>query len=220
MPRVDPNHDVARELEIARTVAGLTQRELATRLGMSQSRVSRILAGDVALTIGDASDVALACGHRLTLRVVPSDGVRLRDSGQLGLAQVVRSQAHASWRVALEVPTGSSPDRRAADVVLINPLEAIMLELERWLRDLQAQLRAAQLKRAALSERMGRPVRLVIGVPDTRATRQAVEPFSGLLASALPVRSRRAWACIRSGEPIGGDALLWIRGEPAPTNGA
>jgi hypothetical protein len=96
-------------------------------------------------------------------------------------------------------------------MVLINPVEAIMLELERWLRDVQAQLRAAQLKRAALSERIGRPVRLVLGVPDTRAMRKALEPFVDLIASALPVGSRRAWACIRSGEPLGGDALLWIR---------
>jgi transcriptional regulator with XRE-family HTH domain len=211
MPRDDPHLVVARELAIACAVAGLTQRDLARRLGTSQSRVSRILAGEVALTFATASEIALACGHRVSVRVLPSDGVRLRDSGQLTLAQVIKDQAHGSWRVALELPTGSGPDRRAADMVLINPVEAIMLELERWLRDVQAQLRAAQLKRAALSERMGRPVRLVLGVPDTRAMRKALEPFVDLIASALPVGSRRAWACIRSGELLGGDALLWIR---------
>jgi hypothetical protein len=32
-----------------------------------------------------------------------------------------------------------------------------------------------------------------------------------MIATALPLSSRQIWAAIRSGEPIGGDGLLWVR---------
>jgi guanyl-specific ribonuclease Sa len=83
--------------------------------------------------------------------------------------------------------------------------------VERALLAFQAQLRAAQLKRAAMAERTGRTVRLVIAVPDTRRNRAAVLAHQSLLAAALPVPSKRIWACIRSGVPIEGDGLLWVR---------
>jgi hypothetical protein len=63
----------------------------------------------------------------------------------------------------------------------------------------------------ALAERLGRQVRLVLAVPDTAAARGRLQPFGDLLARELPVTSRAAWARIRSGEPLGGDALLWVR---------
>ena len=42
-------------------------------------------------------------------------------------------------------------------------------------------------------------------------SRRMLQPFRELIARELPVTSRQAWARIRSGEPIGGDALLWVR---------
>jgi hypothetical protein len=89
--------------------------------------------------------------------------------------------------------------------------EPILIEIERGLRDFQAQLRAAQLKRVALAERLGRPVRLVIAVPDTATARRALAPHADVVASGLPVTTRAAWAAIRSGGPLAGDALLWVR---------
>ncbi|HEX5578844.1 MAG TPA: hypothetical protein VFY43_04180, partial [Candidatus Limnocylindria bacterium] len=99
----------------------------------------------------------------------------------------------------------------AVDMVLIGPEEVVAIEIERWLRDLQAQLRAAKLKRVALAERMGQQVRLVLALPDGVAARRRLQPFRELLARELPITSRAAWARIRSGEPLGGDALLWVR---------
>jgi hypothetical protein len=113
---------------------------------------------------------------------------------------------------------GAPPDRRAADVVLETPRETVQVEIERTLLDLQAQLRAAQLKRATMAERLGRPIRLVIAVPDTPRNRTIVANHQLLLATALPIPSRRAWASLRSGNPLGGDALLWVR-RPSTTRG-
>lgn len=160
--------------------------------------------------------LSAAVGHRFTFRLYPDDGVGLRDSGQLALANIVSHAVHTSWRIALEVPVAAPPDRRAADMVLEHRLETIALEIERGLYDFQAQLRAAQLKRTALSERMGRSVTLVVGVPDTDTARRKLLPYAAAIRTTLPISSRRAWASLRSGEPIGGDALIWIRKRQAP----
>lgn len=104
---------------------------------------------------------------------------------------------------------GVPPDRRAADLLLEAPAEVVQVEIERALLDIQAQLRAAQLKRAALAERLARPVRLVIALPDTRRNRAVVREHS-VLGAALPTPSKRVLASLRSGSPIGADGLLWV----------
>ena len=190
---------------------GMPQREIARRAGVSQSVVSRVMSGSVTADLELVVRLASSVGHRFTYKLYPLDRPRLRDSGQLDLARIVREALHASWHVSLEVPVAAPPDRRAADLVLETPWETIEVEIERGLFDFQAQLRSAQLKRLALSERLARAVTLVVGVPDTRASRNRLAPHADIIRSALPVPSRRAWASLRSGEPVGGDALIWIR---------
>ncbi|HEY8921983.1 MAG TPA: hypothetical protein VIN32_05070, partial [Candidatus Limnocylindria bacterium] len=131
--------------------------------------------------------------------------------GQLGLAQVIVAAAHPSWKVSLEVPAAPG-DPRAADLLLVGPTEVIHIEIERALVDLQAQLRSAQLKREALAVREERPIRLVIAVPDTKATRARLAPFSEVLARTLPAQSRSIWRAIRAGEPLNQDGILFVRG--------
>jgi transcriptional regulator with XRE-family HTH domain len=189
----------------------MPQREMARRSGVSQSLVSRVLRGVVLPDLGLMVRLADSVGHRLSFKLHPQDGLSLRDSGQLGLAEVIRGQAHRQWKVRLEIPVARPPDRRAGDMLLDQPIETNLIEIERGLHDFQAQLRAAQLKRLALAELLGRRVNLVIGVPDTAAARRSLAPHAALIATALPVGSRRAWSAIRSGESISGDALIWIR---------
>lgn len=198
-----------RELRLA--ALGLPQRELARRAGVSQSLVSRLTRGLVMPDLELMVRLSEAAGHRFSFKLYPDDGVGLRDSGQLELAQVVSQSVHGTWRIGLEVPVAAAPDRRAGDMVLEHGFETILLEIERGLFDFQAQLRAAQLKRTALSERLGRPVTLVVGVPDTDAARRKLQPHEATIRTTLPISSRRAWASLRAGEPIGGDALIWIR---------
>ena len=202
------------EVRIARVSAGLTQRDLAGRAGLTQAFVSQIERGLALPGIDSMVRVARVLGMVLSLRLFPGDGLKLRDSGQLDVADTIRSQTHASVRIRLEEPIAYGNDRRAADMVLETPIELVMLEIERGLADFQAQYRAAQLKRATLSERLGRTVRLVIAVPDTRRNRELLRQHEELIKTALPVSSRQIWAAIRSGEPIGGDGLLWVRVNP------
>lgn len=207
----DATGQFGREIRDARRAAGMTQGQLASRAGSSQTVISKIERGVMAPDLRSMTRIARGLGHRLSVRIYPADGIRLRDSGQLGLAELIRTAAHNTWGVSLETPVAPAPDRRAADMVLNSATEVVHVEIERSLRDLQAQLRAANLKRVALAERLGRQVRLVLALPDTPATRQAVAPHAAIIHSAMPVTSRAAWAAIRSGTALGGDALLWVR---------
>jgi transcriptional regulator with XRE-family HTH domain len=186
---------------------------MARLAGMSQQQASQaeLGAGDVSLEA--RCRLAAACGHELGWRLYPVATVRLRDSGQLGIAQAIVHAAHPNWMPRLEVPVAPG-DRRAADLLLSSPVEILHIEIERALIDVQAQLRAAQLKRQALGEQETRPIRLVIAVPDTRTTRTRLAPFAELIARALPAQSATAWRALRSGEPLGNDAILFVRPPP------
>jgi transcriptional regulator with XRE-family HTH domain len=205
----------ARELVAARAVSGLTQRQTAQRARVSQALISQVERGRTVPSLGVIGRLAAATGHDLVLRLYPADGVRLRDSGQLGVAETIRAASAPTWQVRLEVPVGAAPDRRAVDMVFDGPAGLLAVEVERALLDLQAQLRAAQLKRAAMAERTGRPVALVIAVPDTGRNRAAVLAHRSLVAAALPVPSKRIWACVGSGAALEGDGLLWVRSPSA-----
>jgi transcriptional regulator with XRE-family HTH domain len=199
-----------RELRIARVTSGLSQKRLALIVGVTQQLVSLAELGDPSVSLEVRCRLSAACGHELGWRLYPVTSVRLRDSGQMALAQGIVREVHASWTSRLEVPVAPG-DARAADVLLVGRDEIIHLEIERTLVDFQAQLRAAQLKREALSERSQKPVRLVIAVPDTAATRDRLRPFTELIARVMSAGSRRIWAAIRSGEPLGGDGILFVR---------
>ena len=202
-----------RELRLARLTSGLSQARLAALARVSQREVS-----NAERTVGDISlearcRLSAACGHELGWRLYPVSTVRLRDSGQLALAQAIVRAAHPRWTPRLEVPVAPG-DPRAADLVLAGATEILHVEIERALVDLQAQLRSAQLKRDALAATDGRPTRLVIAVPDTRTSRARLAPFAELIARTLPARSATTWRVIRAGEALASDGFLFVRAPP------
>ena len=199
-----------RELRVARMTAGLSQAKVARLAGVSQSRMSRAERGVGDIRLDARCRLAAACGHELGWRLYPVATIRLRDSGQLTIAQAIVEAAHPSWKPRLEVPVASG-DRRAADLLLIGPDEIMHIEIERALVDVQAQLRSSQLKRQALAEGTGRTVRLILAVPDSRTSRARLAPFAELVSRTLPVSSADAWRAIRRGGPLGADGILFVR---------
>lgn len=199
-----------RELLGARAAAGLTQRNVAQLAGVSQTLVSRVERGRTDLTLAVASRLAAAVGGELGASLHAGPGVGLRDSGQLRVAEHIRSSLPAGARVRLEGPIGPR-DARAADMIVQVPGEVAMIEIDRWVADFQSQYRAAQRKREALGARMGVPVRFVWVVIDTPRNRHHLAQHAGLIAGAFPVQPRRAWAALRAGTPLGADALIWFR---------
>lgn len=206
------------ELRLARVAAGLTQRQLGTLAGVTQQRVSRAERGSTAVALDARCRLAAATGHELGWRLYPVASVRLRDSGQLALAQAIVNSAHPVWNVQLEVPVADG-DPRAADVILSGPQGVTHIEIERILVDVQAQLRSGQVKRQALAEHIRQRVDFVLAVADTRANHARVAPFVDLLERTLPVTSREAWAAIRAGTPLGGDGILFVRVRGATPGG-
>lgn len=202
---------VGRDLRIMRVTGGSPQRRVAARSGISQPFLSVVERGGGGASIEVLSTLAEAVGGRLSMKVIPGDGVSLRDSGQLEIVQLIARLRHPRWRHAIEQPVADPPDRRAADLVLELATEVNMIEVERWWVDHQAQLRALQLKRDALSHRMGRRANLVICVLDTRRNRAALHRFEASVQESFPIRARAVWHALQSGQPIGGDAFVWIR---------
>lgn len=199
------------ELRIARVTAGLTQSALARLAQVSQQEVSKAERGATDVSLDVRCRLAAVTGHELGWRLYPVATVRLRDSGQLSVAQAIVDAAHPSWKAELEVPVARG-DARAADLVLRGPLATLHVEIERALVDFQGQLRSAQLKRQALAVAGDvRPIRLVIAVPATDATRARLRPFRELIAEALPVTSREMWRALRDGTPPDGDGILLVR---------
>jgi transcriptional regulator with XRE-family HTH domain len=191
--------------------AGLTQAQLGRRAGISQAQVTRAERGRLDISLDARCRLAAACGHELGWRLYPVATVRLRDSGQMALAQAITAAAHTRWQARLEVPV-SPGDARAADLVLTNAQGSIHIEIERALVDFKGQLRSAQLKRDALAAREGSEIRLVLAVPDTPATKARLAPFEQLIAQTLPAASRRVWQAVRTGEPLENDGILCVGG--------
>jgi transcriptional regulator with XRE-family HTH domain len=202
---------VGRDLRIMRVTGGSPQRRVAMRSGISQPFLSLVERGGGGASVEVLSVLAEAVGGRLSMKIVPGDGVSLRDSGQLEIVQLIAGLCHPRWQHSIERPVGEPPDRRAADLVLELPEEVDMVEVERWWVDSQAQLRGLELKRSALSERLGRRVNLVVCVLDTRRNRTALHGFERMVEQSFPVRARTVWSALQAGTPIGGDSFVWIR---------
>jgi transcriptional regulator with XRE-family HTH domain len=200
----------AAELRIARVNSGLTQAQLAASAGVTQQLVSLAELGDPDVSLDVRCRLAASCGQELGWRLYPVGGVRLRDSGQMALAQTIVQAAHVSWRASIEVPVAPN-DPRAADLVLASTDEIIHIEIERSLVDFQAQVRAAHLKRDLLAQASPQPVPLIIGVPDSRTTHSRLAPFAELIARTFPAPSGQIWRALRRGEPLGEDGILFVR---------
>lgn len=71
--RVDSEFAVIEALIRARTAAKLTQEELASRLGTTQSAIARLEGGGVSPSFVTLRRYAEATGRRLAVRLIPVD---------------------------------------------------------------------------------------------------------------------------------------------------
>ena len=201
---------MGRELRTARLALGLSQAQVGRSAGIAQSTLSEIERGVFAADLITLFQIAASVGLQPVLNLYPNGRVRLRDTGQLAIANLLIDRAGPAWRPILEHPIGQAPDLRAADLVLVSPHEVIDFEIERNLADVQAQLRSGMLKRDALAERYEVPVRFVLVLPDRPRLRGIVAETPALKA-VLPMGSADVLAAIRKGSPLGGEGILWVR---------
>lgn len=194
---------IGRELRLARIAAGMTQETVARRLGTSKARISRVERGDVRqLSVAAIASHAAAVGLRLSIQLYPG-ARRVLDAPQLALLGRLRDRIGAAWTWQLEVPMPLPRDLRAVDARLAHDQCAIAVEAITRLADVQAQLRAAQLKRRDLGA-----TRLLLLVADTNANRKALREAGTMLSTALLMSTRQVLARLAGGADPGGDCLL------------
>jgi transcriptional regulator with XRE-family HTH domain len=200
---------IGTEVKLARVTHAMSRQRVATLAGVSWSTELRVELGDPHIGLETMCAVAEAVGLDVVLRAYPGSPPRLRDSGQLDVAERLVSSANAVWQAQLELVIG--PHGESIDVALFGPDEIIALEIERMAADFQNQYRRAESKRKALAEQHARPVRLVLAIEDTRRNRTAVAPHLPFIRTVLPAASREVLAAIRGGRRLGRDGLVWIR---------
>jgi transcriptional regulator with XRE-family HTH domain len=201
---------IGTDIGTSRAELGLRVEQVAERAQVAPSTVLRVIGGDAGVHLDTLCAVARAVGLNLGVKAYPGLQPRLRDTGQLRMAETLIRQAHRSWRPSLELVVGD-PYGRAADLVFFGPDEIIHAELERHIVDFQAQLRAASVKRQSLQQHHHRPVRLILIIEDTPRNRSVVAAQHRVVSTALAATSRDIFRSVRSGSPLAQDGLLWIR---------
>jgi transcriptional regulator with XRE-family HTH domain len=194
---------LGRELRLARIAAGTSQSEVGRRLGISKSAVSRVERSvDPVVSVVALQRHASAVGLQLSVRLYPG-GRRVLDAPQLALLGRLRVPLEAAWRWELEVPVPILRDMRAADARLTRDGITIVVEAITRLSDVQAQVRAAQLKARDMNA-----TRLILLVAASRANRGALRESLPIVRAAFQTGTRRLVTLLAEGRDPGGDCLL------------
>jgi transcriptional regulator with XRE-family HTH domain len=194
---------IGRELRLARIAAGATQQQIALRIGTGKAQISRAeraAAGDLRIAI--LARHASVVGVRLSVQLYP--GTRhVLDTPQLALLELLRTRLDTAWSWQIEVPMPAERDLRAVDALLRRGDCTIAVEAITRLSDVQAQVRAAQLKRRDIGA-----TRLLLLIGGSRANRRALAQAEGVLRTAFLTGTRHLLGLLAGGNDPGGDLLL------------
>jgi transcriptional regulator with XRE-family HTH domain len=199
-------HVLGDELREARLRSGLTQSAVARSLGTTRRRIGLIERGRLpGVPLEDVARHGGAVGLKLHTRFYPV-GAPIRDQAQVALLTRFRSRVPpVAFRARIEAPIPGDRDGRAWDLLLWNTETTIGVEAITRLRDVQAQIRAAQLKRQDAGVR-----RLALLVAASRANRRALREADTLIRSSFPIGTRAGLAALAHGTDPGGDALVLL----------
>jgi len=197
--------ELMEELRRARRLAGLGQRSVGRALGVSAAWVCRAERGYCrGIPIALLARWAAVVGLSLRVSLYPL-GSPIRDAPQLALIGRLQRRLHPTWRVRAEAPVRVAGDLRAADLLLTRPGCSVVIEAVTRLTDVQAQLRAANLKQRDLGA-----TRVILLLSDTQLNRFAIRAAAGVLEAEFPLRTRAAMAALGAGRDPGGNALVML----------
>jgi transcriptional regulator with XRE-family HTH domain len=192
------------ELRRARVSAGLSQREVGRRTGLSHSVIGRIERGEVRhLSIERLEAIAVVVGLHRSVKLYPS-GSPVRDRAHLALLGRLRVRLHPSVRLRLEVPMPDPGDPRSVDGWLDGPMLRGMAEAETRVDDIQEVVRRLRAKQRDLGGR-----RAILLLADTRHNRAVLRAHPEL-RTEFPVGSRACLAALAKGRDPGGDAIVLL----------
>jgi transcriptional regulator with XRE-family HTH domain len=194
---------LGRELRLARITAGSSQADIARRIGTSKAQVSRIEHGKVMrLSLVTVALHAGAVGLRFSAQLYP--GVRrVLDAPQLSLLNRLRERIGSLWAWELEVPMPKERDLRAVDARMSHGALMVAVEAITRLADVQAQVRAAQLKRRDVGA-----TRLLLLVGDSNANRRAMAEVAPMLSAGFLLGTRHVLGMLAAGKDPGRDCLV------------
>lgn len=227
MPRTPLQTAADRRTELLRRVlleearrliddAGISQTSLARTAGVTQSQISRFLAGTANPSLGTINRLAAALGAELSVHLYPNTGPLVRDRDQATMLEAVLRDLHPRWHPFTEVAV-RRPSRGWIDLALHDPAAALVVatELQSELRRLEQIVRWSAEKAAGLPSwegwtALGSPAtsRLLV-VRRTRATREVATTFARQLRVAYPAHPDDALAAISRAAPWPGPAMLW-----------
>jgi transcriptional regulator with XRE-family HTH domain len=199
---------VARTIREARTLVGWTQRELASRAGVSQATVWRAETGAAAsldmITVGRLL-TALALRSRLEVDDFRLDDRRRQQDGLHALVNGRSARRHEQdgWLAAMEVMIGGDVPRGWIDLLAFREADRALLvqETKTDIPDMGGLQRSlAFYERSALAVARGlgwdaRSVTVLAVVLDTDAVARRLADNRDLVTRAFPapVRSTAAW---------------------------
>jgi transcriptional regulator with XRE-family HTH domain len=206
--------ELGNDLRSARLAAGLTLREVASRLGVAPST---ILGNERAEAPGARPELlarhAGAVGLRLRIKSYP-EGEPLRDSGSVRLIGAFRGRL-PTLRFRPEVPVSAAlGDQRAWDGVIELPGCRCATEFVTRFHDCQAQLRAFELKL-----RDGSVDRLILVVLASHANRRALALARVVVDAAFPLGTRAVMAALAAGRDPGANGIVLISPSGRATQG-
>jgi transcriptional regulator with XRE-family HTH domain len=195
--------ELGAELRAARHMLGLTLKELGRVIGVSASEISRRELGKSRRMTGEKLAVhASAIGLRMSVKLWPVGG-GVRDAAQARYIAAFVSRVGRLWSVTLEATIEIAGDLRAVDVLLVRGDVRVAVEVITRLADVQAQVRAAQLKARDIQAS-----RLVIVVAGSHANRRGLAEARGALVPAFDLDTRRVLADLAAGRDPGRDAIV------------
>jgi len=193
------------ELRTARHVLNLTQRQLGSVIGVSASEISRRELGrSRRLAGGRLAEHAAAVGLKLSVKLWPIGG-GVRDAGQVRLLGAFIARVGRPWRITLEAPIPIAGDLRAVDALMVRGAHRIAVEAITRLADLQAQVRAAQLKARDIGA-----TRLILVVADTNANRAVLVRMRTSVVQAFDLDTRRLLTDLAAGRDPGRDGIIVV----------
>lgn len=193
------------QLRTGRLILGVTQKRLGAMIGASQAEISRRELGRSRRLMGESLAVhAAAVGLKLSVKLWPVGG-GVRDAAQTRYVAAFVARVGRPWRVVLEAPIQLAGDLRAVDVLLVRGEVRIAVEVITRLADLQAQLRAAQLKARDIDA-----TRLILVVAATHANRRVLAAARATLVAGFDLDSRRLLADLARGRDPGRDGILLL----------
>jgi transcriptional regulator with XRE-family HTH domain len=194
---------IGRELRLARIAAGSSQAAVARRLGTSDAQVSRIERGSLPhLSVLLLNRHAASVGLRASVRLYPG-GRRILDAPQLALLERLRHRLGDAFGWQLEVPVAIENDLRASDALLTRGDLTLTVEAITRLADVQAQVRAARLKRRDIGA-----TRLILLIGGSTANRRALREAQPIIAASFQTGTKRLLTLLAAGRDPGGDCLL------------